>query len=150
MEAKGMSKIRVSLKAAVLGFVVVAGGLVSAPAAYAGGAGGLAGAPAAYGGCNYGAGQELCGRVINDSGHWVEIAEDWCGGVTSGGPCSDTDKRRLNPGGLSTDYFRDTDGLYIPNGCVAFTTHTGRPVLSSGWHKIFNNIGYQRVVGMSC
>ncbi|MGW4129516.1 MULTISPECIES: hypothetical protein [Amycolatopsis] len=95
------------------------------------------------GNCTYpGLGQELCGRVINhkDSEKWLVVADGWnCGG--SGTACGD--KVRLYPGDLSTDSYKDADGVYIPNGC---TGHLGLRELKGGkWTKISDSIGYYKV-----
>lgn len=94
------------------------------------------------GGCDYVAGQELCGRVVNNSGSdkWMAVANDWnCGG--SGTACGT--KVRLYPGDYSTDYFRDADGVYIPSGCVA-QDDLGQWYGGGKWSKIINFVGYWR------
>jgi hypothetical protein len=99
--------------------------------------------PAAAGGCDYIAGQELCGRVINHSlsDSWLKVANKWnCNG--SGTACGSV--AVIDPGEASVDkpQMTDADGVYIPSGCTG--TMSG-DTLKSGWHKISNMIGYYRV-----
>lgn len=83
-------------------------------------------APASAGTCSWAG----CGDVYNrcDSGSSILIVNGWpnyASGVT---------KKRLDRCHASAEFFRDTDGFYVPTGWKAWDRAYG--TFGQGWHKI--------------